>query len=197
MNRRRNLLSVSKISVPDDYFYVNAYTNNLGSVYRGVFKDAELPYEFTVDFSSLKNTCSITRLFCTTERPIQTPVVLNIIGDTSKINDYTLFLCRRNGIETINGTLDFSNCTTLDRPFLDCSALKNITVANGSIHANFDISSTSVLTNESVQSVVDGLADITGSASYTVTFNANQPITRAQADSISTKGWTLSGGLIS
>lgn len=193
MNRRRSLLSVSKINVPDNYCVVNTYATSL----QNMFQNAILPDEFTIDFSTLKDSCSISRLFYTTKDYIQTPVVLNIIGDTSKINDYTLFLCRRSGIETINGTLDFSNCTTLDRPFLYCSALKNITVANGSIHADFDISSTSVLTNESVQSIVDGLADITETASCTVTFNANQLITQAQADGISAKGWTLSGGLIS
>lgn len=197
MNRRRSLLSVSKISVPDDYFYVNAYTNNLGSVNGGIFKDTELPYEFTVDFSSLKNNCSIERLFSTTQGFIYTPVIINFIGDTSKLNNYNLVFLRRPGIEEINGVLDFSNSTKNDRPFLDCSKLKKITIAKNSIHTNFDISSTAVLSNESVQSVVDGLADITGSASYTVTFNAKQPITRAQADSISAKGWTLSGGSIS
>lgn len=197
MNRRRSLLSTSKISVPDNYFYVNAYTNNLGSVYGGVFTDTELPYEFTIDFSALKDYCSISNIMYTTGSYIKTPVVLNIIGDTSKISNYNLFLCRRSGIETINGILDFSNCAVLDRPFLYCSALKNITVANGSIHIDFDISSTAVLTNESVQSIVDGLADITGSTTHTVKFNANQPISQSQADSISAKGWTLSGGSIS
>lgn len=197
MNRRRSLLSVSKINVPDNYCAVNAYAAMLGSSGGGMFQDTILPEEFTIDFSALKDSCSIAKLFYTTKDYIQTPVVLNIIGDTSKISSYNLFLCRRSGIETINGTLDFSNCTTLDRPFLYCSALKNITIANGSNHTDFDISSTSVLTNESIQSIVDGLADITGSSALTVTFSSNQPISQAQADNISAKGWTLSGGLIS
>lgn len=190
-------MSVSKINVPDNYCAVNAYATMLGSSEGGMFQDATLPNEFTIDFSALKDSCSIAKLFYTTKDYIQTPVVLNIIGDTSKINNYALFLCRRSGIETINGMLDFSNCTTIDRPFLYCSALKNVTIANGSIHTDFDISSTSVLTNESVQSIVDGLADITGSSALTVTFSLNQPISQAQADNISAKGWTLSGGSIS
>lgn len=190
-------MSVSKINVPDNYCAVNAYATMLGSSGGGMFQDIMLPDEFTIDFSALKDSCSIAKLFYTTEDYIQTPVVLNIIGDTSKISSYDLFLCRRNGIEIINGTLDFSGCATLDRPFLYCTALKDITIANGSIRTDFDISSTAVLTNESVQSIVDGLADITGSATHTVKFNANQPISQAQADNISAKGWTLSGGSIS
>lgn len=196
MNRRRSLLQVSKVNVPDNYCAVNAYATMLGSSGGGMFQDVTLPDEFTIDFSALKDSCSIARVFYGT-RLNTSLVVLNIIGDTSKINDYSLFVCRRTGLETINGTLDFSNCTTIDRPFLYCYALKDVTVASGSIHSNFDISSTSVLTNESVQSIVDGLADLTGSSALTVTFSSNQPVTQAQADGINAKGWTLSGGLIS
>lgn len=47
----------------------------------------------------------------------------------------------------------------LDRPFIYCSALKNISVKPGSIHTDFDISSTSVLTSESIESIIGGLAD--------------------------------------
>lgn len=192
MNRRRSLLSTSKISVPDNYCIINAYAVTAAEM----FFNATVSETFTLDISNIKTSCPLYRMF-NSSRYNGTPVVLNILGDTSKINNFDTFLVRRNKLETINGVLDFSNCTKVDRPFLYCGALKNITIANSCIHFNFDISYTAVLTTESVQSVVDGLADITGSASYTVTFNAKQPITRAQADSISAKGWTLSGGLIS
>lgn len=179
--------------IADNYLKVNAYAQSC----ENMFTDVSVPKEFIIDITSLIGFCSFNKLFYTTGSNIQTPVTLNIIGSTSKIKDFGLWLCRRSGIETINGELDFSNCTQLDRPFIYCETLKNITIVSGSIHCDFDISSTAVLTNESVQSIVDGLADITGSATHTVKFNANQLITQAQSDMVSAKGWALSGGSIS
>lgn len=180
---------MSKISIPDNYLKVNAYAKSCS----GMFSNASVPDEFTIDVSSLLSNCSLSNLFYTSGQYIQTPVVINIIGDTSKISNFDLWLCRRTGIETINGDLDFSSCTSIDRPFLYCSALKNISVKPGSIHTDFDISSTSVLTSESVESIIGGLAD---GESHTLKLNTNQSITQSQSDAVLAKGWTLSGGII-
>lgn len=188
MNRRRSLL-YSITSVPDNYLKINAYAQSC----ENMFTDVPVPKEFTIDTTSLLGFCSFSKLFYTTSSYIQTPVTLNIIGGTSKIKDFSLWLCRRPGIETINGELDFSGCTSLDRPFLYCSALKNISVKPGSIHTDFDISSTSVLTSESIESIINGLAS---GESHTVKLNTNQKITQIQSDAVSAKGWTLSGGAV-
>lgn len=185
-------MSISKINIPDNYCAINAYTSVVPQ-----FRDIELPETFIVDFSRLKQNCSAANMFYMSSQSEYSLKTLEIIGSTALITSFTLFLCRRAGIESINGVIDFSGCDSLDRPFLYCSVLKNITVANNSIHTDFDISATSVLTTESVQSIIDGLADVTGGTSYTITFNSNQIVTQAQADSIGAKGWTLSGGLIS
>lgn len=188
MNRRRNLL-YTRISVPNDYLKVNAFAQSC----ENMFNDVSVPEEFTIDISSLIANCSFYRLFYTTGAYISSPVILNIIGDSSKINNFNLWLCRRSGIETINGELDFSNCTQLDRPFIYCVALKNITIVSGSIHCDFDISSTSVLTSESIESIIGGLAD---GESHTLKLNTNQKITQIQSDAVSAKGWKLSGGTV-
>lgn len=188
MNRRRSLLH-SITSIPDNYLKINAYAQSC----ENMFTDVSVPEEFTIDTTSLLGFCSFNKLFYTTNSYIQTPVTLNIIGGTSKIKDFSLWLCRRSGIETINGELDFSNCTQLDRPFIYCSALKNISVKPGSIHTDFDISSTSVLTSESIESIIGGLAD---GESHTLKLNTNQNITQIQSDAVSAKGWTLSGGAV-
>lgn len=180
---------ISKITLPDNYLKINAYAQSC----ENMFTDVTVPEVFTIDLTSLIGSCSLNKLFYTTGKTIQTPVKLNLIGSTEKINNFDLWLCRRPGIETINGELDFSGCASLDRPFLYCSAPKNITVKAGSIHIDFNISSTSVLTSESIDSIVGGLAS---GETHTLSLNSNQPITQAQADIITGKGWTLSGGLI-
>lgn len=180
---------MSGLRIADNYLKVNAYAQSC----ENMFTDVPVPKEFIIDITSLIGFCSFNKLFYTTGSNIKTPSILHIIGSTSKIKDFSLWLCRRSGIETINGELDFSGCTSLDRPFLYCSALKNITVKAGSIHIDFNISSTSVLTSESIDSIVGGLAS---GETHTLSLNSNQPITQAQADIITGKGWTLSGGLI-
>lgn len=179
----------TRVSLPDNYLKVNAYAQSCVNM----FTDVSVPEEFTIDVSSLIGNCNFSNLFYTTQAYIETPVKINIIGSTSKINNFSLWMCRRTGLETINGELDFSGCTSLDRPFLYCAALKDITVKAGTIHIDFNISSTSALTSDSIDSIVGGLAN--GEA-HTIMLNANQPITQAQVDAITAKGWTLSGGLI-
>ena len=188
MNRRRSLIGTI-LNIPDNYLKINAYARSCSSM----FVDVVVPEEFIIDTKSLINQCSLNQLFYTTGAYIPTPIKLKIIGSTEKISNFNLWMCRRTGLETIDGELDFSAVTSFDRPFLYCSALKNITIKPESIHTDFDISSTAALTADSINSIVGGLAS--GEA-HTLKLNAKQPITQEQVNTISAKGWTLSGGFI-
>lgn len=94
-------------------------------------------------------------------------------------------------LETIR-LLSLTGATNLNTAFGACYALKNVTI-DGSIDSNFTISATAVLTNESVQSIIDHLADLTGATAQTLTFHATvgAKLTDAQKAQITAKNWTL------
>lgn len=82
--------------------------------------------------------------------------------------------------------LDVSKCVAADslkNTFHYCSALKN------SIHVSVSFIFCSLLSAESVQSIIDGLATVT--TAQTITFHKDIALTDAQKQTINEKGWTL------
>ena len=73
-----------------------------------------------------------------------------------------------------------------------CSALEDITF-DGKITLGISFSSSSKLTNASVQSIIDHLKDLTGATSQKLTLHnaVGNKLTEAQTASISAKNWTL------
>ena len=89
--------------------------------------------------------------------------------------------------------LVFSENTKVDHNiFYNTSNLKHLTV-EGTINTPFALYHCSVLSNESVQSIIDHLKDLTGATAQTLTFHATVggKLTQAQKDAISAKNWTL------
>lgn len=76
--------------------------------------------------------------------------------------------------------------------FQSCSALENLTV-EGQIGTNVNLQWSPLLTNESVQSVIDHLADLTGADSKTLTLHADvkAALTQSQLDAVAAKNWVL------
>jgi hypothetical protein len=115
------------------------------------------------------------------------------------------------------GVVDLSNCTTLSYVFVTCasletidklilsdkitsyvsvfewcSALKNITI-EGIIGKSIGFPQSSLLTSESVDSIISALKDLTGATAQTLTFHATVggKLTDEQKAAISTKNWIL------
>ena len=83
-------------------------------------------------------------------------------------------------------------CTNGSNMFASCKALENITV-HGTINFDFAISACTKLTTDSVQSIIDALADLTGQSQKTATFASaiSSALTSEQKDTISAKNWKL------
>lgn len=94
-------------------------------------------------------------------------------------------------LETIS-LLEVNGVTSFSTAFVTCRALKNITFA-GSIDVSIDFSATEVLTDASVQSIIDHLKDLTGATTQKLTFHATVggKLTEAQKAAITSKNWTL------
>ena len=76
--------------------------------------------------------------------------------------------------------------------FVGCPALVNITI-EGTIGVSISFPASSKLSNDSVQSIINALKDLTGQTAQTLTLHADvgANLTQAQKDAISAKNWTL------
>ena len=81
-----------------------------------------------------------------------------------------------------------NSATTFLRWFNGCKALVNIEF-EGEIGNDISFAVASLLSNESVQNIIDHLTSV--STAKTVTFHANIVLSEAQKTTINSKGWTL------
>ena len=94
---------------------------------------------------------------------------------------------------SILGELDFSEAVNVSSSFSDCFALKDIQFKVGTLSKSLSLVNSNKLSDESIQSILDGLADLTGGVAQTFTFHATvgAKLTEAQKAAVTAKNWTL------
>ena len=94
-------------------------------------------------------------------------------------------------LEVVNGILDFSKCNDLTGVFNGISNIRELRFAENSIHADLTLAWADKLSDETIQSIINGLADLTGQTSHTITFHSTvtKKLTDEQKQIISQKGW--------
>ena len=118
---------------------------------------------------------------------------ITLNADTSQNTTFQQAFCYMKNLVTIDGTpLDCSSSTN-NAMFGAVPMLKEIRFFKESIYTSLNISSPTNLSNETIQSVIDGLADLTGKTAQTVTFHKNvgAKLTDEQKATITAKNWTL------
>lgn len=97
-------------------------------------------------------------------------------------------------LKEILGELDLTHCTSATLTFANCYALETIRIKPGTLSVSFDFSYSGLLTEESVQSIIDGLADLTGGTAQTLTLRSTvgAKLTDEQKAAASAKNWTIS-----
>lgn len=85
--------------------------------------------------------------------------------------------------------LNFDKVTQLNLAFASCKALVEVRFVATTIHRSISFANFPLLSAESVQSIVDGLATVT--TVQTITFHKDIALTDAQKQTINEKGWTL------
>lgn len=99
-----------------------------------------------------------------------------------------------NVLEIIDGNpIDFTSCMAMSYPFASCITLVNFRVVTNSIKISFNVASSPNLSAETIQSIIDGLADLSSGAAQTLTFHATVggKLTDEQKATITAKNWTL------
>ena len=120
-------------------------------------------------------------------------ITLNV--DTSKCTDWGQTFLKVGALKIIDGTpLNFSliNYDT-SRTFSATDGLEEVRFVENSIVRNISFSDSANLSNDTVESVINGLADLTGKTTKTLTFHATvgAKLTDTQKATITAKNWTL------
>ena len=106
--------------------------------------------------------------------------------------NYTFQYCA--DLEAIKGEIKFSeDVTSITNMFYGCSKLREIRFAKNTIKISLNMAQSSLLSDSSVQSIIDGLADLTSGTSKTLTLHKDvkAKLTEAQIATITSKNWTL------
>ena len=97
-------------------------------------------------------------------------------------------------LQEIKGELDYSECASSSiAAFTNAWSLKEVRFRKESVKVSLSISSTSVLSDMSVQSIIDGLADLTGGTAQTLSLHATvkAKLTDEQKAQVSSKNWDI------
>lgn len=134
--------------------------------------------EGTVSYAQLLRESTAETLDITNFKPIPTSIAYVAYNNKS--------------IVSVLGELDLSSCTVATLPFSNATALQDIRFKEGTISIALSFVSCSLLTDESVQSIIDGLADLTGGTAQKIEFYStiSDSLTDEQLAQIWAKNWT-------
>lgn len=108
---------------------------------------------------------------------------------SSATNIFDLFVGNRE-LETIQEPLNIPNVTNTSNAFGECRKLKDIRFVPESIKVSITIPS-AVLTDESIQSIIDGLATVETAQTLTLNATVKAKLTDEQKATITNKNWNL------
>jgi hypothetical protein len=118
-------------------------------------------------------------------------VTLNI--DTSNVTNYAYAFTHLMALETIDGNpLDLSKATVVSGMFSSTNyEMVEVRFVPNSIKVSLSLSACSKLSDATIQSIVDGLADLSGQTKQTITFHKNleSRVTPDQKQAIFAKNW--------
>jgi hypothetical protein len=95
---------------------------------------------------------------------------------------------KSNVLKYINGTFDLTEATNVTNMF-EAALLEEVRFKANSIKMSIIFSKSPLLSNESIQSIIDGLATV--ETAQTLTLSSNIIVSDTQKAIIESKGWTL------
>ena len=95
-------------------------------------------------------------------------------------------------LRSIQGTMDMTGNTS-NNMWTGCTLLEHISFVPNTIGAKVDFAKSPLLSDASIQSIIDGLANLSGQTTQTLTLHADvgAKLTEAQKESARLKNWTL------
>lgn len=110
-----------------------------------------------------------------------------------RVTRITLGFNGRYSLQTIVGELDFSECepNQQQNPFNGCTSLIEVRFTPESIKQNLSFTQSSQLSDESIQSILDGLANVSTTRTLSLNSAVYAKLTEEQKQSATDKGWTI------
>lgn len=99
-------------------------------------------------------------------------------------------------LENITGEIDFtkiSSATDITLMFYACNNLKEVRFTKESLKYNLQMAQSGSLSLESLQSIIDGLGNVTTTSTLSLNSTAYNKLTEEQKQSATDKGWTITG----
>ena len=177
------------------YFDLMSSFQSLFYCQNELYKNTTLEHLTINALKSIVNMGQVLRCFNTTADKVLKRLTLNF--STQKATSFYRSFDYCQALETIDGEpLDFSSAKNADEisyMFNQCVALTNIRVVANSIKFNISFSHSSKLSTDTIQSIIDGLADLTDGTAQTLTLHATVggKLTDEQKATITAKNWTL------
>lgn len=212
----RTVLFKNNISLR--YINIDTSSFNLGSLFRECFNLRRINKDNVVD---CRNSTTLSNIFrnCVMLEDVS---FINIDEDKSpnwdlafRIDNYVEYLNLKNisfspkliGIsfryifynqqylENINGEIDFTkiNAMGTDLMFYSCNNLKEVRFTKESLKYDLQMAQSKSLSLESLQSIIDGLKNVTTMRTLSLNSTAYNKLTEEQKQSATDKGWTITG----
>lgn len=111
-----------------------------------------------------------------------------------KLSNATVLFNGRISLEEVIGELDFSGIKDIyeqNSPFTRCTSLVEIRFTKESIKFNLSFKQSSKLSDESIQSILDGLANVSTTQTLDLNSEVYAKLTEEQKQSATDKGWTI------
>ena len=187
------------------------YAKTLDNIYNGVtFPDG---YELTLNLPNVTslnsafygvkgikkvtikgNTAGNGVVFNRIFRNVSSLETLDLTEFNAKISaEMTMAFFYDSKLFEILGELDFTAVTSFSNTFIGCANLVTITPKANTIKISIDLSYCNLLSDLSIQSIIDGLADLTGGTAQTLDFHADvlAKLTDEQLLEIAIKNWSV------
>ena len=149
---------------------------------------------YTKNLNSVKikgtviNNAAVNRTFKNSHVKIIDLTESSIKSSTNKAQE-TFFGCYN--LHTIIGTIDFSKCSGFINAYSSCSELVNVEFLTNNIFYSISFAQSPLLSNESIQSIINGLATVEIAQTLTLHADVKAKLTESQIAQITSKNWTL------
>ena len=165
---------------------------NFSAVFQSVVLNTTVEH-LTIN-GALDGTITTATMFVYANARDDTLKRLTLNCDFSKCTSFTYMATYRSALEIIDGIpIDFSSATGIGDIAGQCYALREMRIVPLSIKGDIKIGHANNLSNETVQSLIDGLADLTGGATKTLTLHTSvvTRLTESQLETIQNKNWQV------
>lgn len=183
-----NLFANSPNSFPDGYELTLDIPYFVGGA-EGTFSGAKGIKKVTLK-GNVNNSAANLRYFCLNS-PTLEEIDFTEFGDgvVRVANGQSAFDAPK--IHTIKGVLDLSGASVISG--VVGGSIVNVTFKPLTIKKDFSLKWSNNLSDETIQSILDGLADLTGGTAQTLTLHATvgAKLTEAQKAAVTSKNWTL------